>query len=97
MEVRVRHPQLRADAIEAELPIGLLERERVIAAGFASVHDPLVHPPEVRVREREPELVDEPRDERQLLGRPDRPADARPVRPRVACRQAVTYSSASAR
>ena len=70
-------------------------KERVICWHLAAVAaDPFVHPP-VRVLQRKPQLIDQPRNERQLLGRADRATNAEVVG--GGCRQASMYSSASAR
>ena len=78
MDVLLRRPQLAVDAVEAQLHVGLGEAERVRRVDGLAVLDPLVHAPEVGValRQVQSDGVDDPRDQRQLLGRPDRSADA---------------------
>ena len=88
MQLTVRHPQIGPDAVETQFPVGPLEAQSGCVAWTLGPIDgePLVHAPEVR-RRREIELVDDARDERKLLGRPDRAANA----DRIvvgACRQA---------
>ena len=97
VQVRFRHPQLGANAVEAQLAVGPREAQRERLGRLAAVDHPFVHAPEMACRRFSPKLVHQPRHQRQLLGRSDRPADARRVDRRVACRQAWMYSSASAR
>ena len=76
MQIRVRHFQFTADAVETHLTVCLLERERMRGRHFLSVYQPLVHAPEVRMLQRHAEIIHEPRDERELLGRTDGAAKA---------------------
>ncbi len=48
----------------------------MIFRGFPAVYEPFVHTPEMRVLEVQAHGVDYPRDQRKLLGRAYRPADA---------------------
>jgi hypothetical protein len=72
------HRQLLLDAVEAELAVGALERQRVRHRHFLLrlVVIPFVHAPEVGVLQAESEFVDQAGDERELFGRADRSADA---------------------
>ena len=96
VQVRFRHPQVRADAVEAEFAIRAGEGQRISDRRFAAVDEPFVHAPKMCVTQIKLQFVDEARNQRQLLRRPDRAAD--PGRcSGVDCFQALMYSSASAR
>src|SRR4029078_12284771 len=77
-QVRVRHPQRPADAIEAQRAVGALEAQGMRHRHFTACAnvEPLVHAPEMTAPYVELERIDQSRDQWQLLGRPDRPADA---------------------
>ncbi len=78
MQVLLRHREDRVDAVETQLAVGALEGERVICRHLAAVAaDPFVHPPKVRVLQRKPQLIDQPRNERQLLGGTNRATNAK--------------------
>ena len=76
--MRVRHPKSAIDAIEAKLAIGSLKAEWMRDVDLASGRaiEPFVHSPKVARAHIEIECVDEPRDERELLGGTDRTTDA---------------------
>ena len=71
------HPQLRPDALEAQLLVGPGETQWVRNRhGSAGGVDPFVHAPEMGLADVQVQLVDQPGHQRQLLGRADRTADA---------------------
>ena len=70
--------RVRVDAVETQLAIRALEAERMRRPALPCLWpiEPFVHPPEMCRAHVEPQRVDDARDERQLLGGTDRPADA---------------------
>ena len=76
MEVRIGHPTLFVEPVEEQRAVAALEGKRVRDGHLRAVEQPLVHAPEMAGAHVEPEFIDEPRDERELLGRADGAADA---------------------
>jgi len=76
MQVRIRHSLFLRDPIEAQLPVRLLEAQWMRHRHLAPrLHiEPLIHSPKVRAANIESQLVDQPRHQRQLLSRTNRPA-----------------------
>jgi hypothetical protein len=91
-----RHAQLRADAVEAQLHVGAGEAEREVLGDLPAVDDPLVHAPEVACAGRVPSSFTSRATSGSCSVGPIGP-QMPPGCPGVACRQAVMYSSASAR
>ena len=62
----------------AQNDIGALEGQRMRDGNFFARRgvEPFVHAPEMRGAEVKAQFIDQPRHQRQLLGRPDGPADA---------------------
>jgi len=77
MQVLFRHAQPRADAIETQLAVCPLEAQRVGLRHRLPIDGPFIHAPEMRVAQVELQLVDHPRHQGELLGRPNRPTDPR--------------------
>ena len=78
VQVGFGHRQFLLDAVEAEFAIGAFKGERMRHRHFLLrlLIIPFVHAPEVGVLEAEAEFVDQAGDERELLSRSDRSADA---------------------
>jgi hypothetical protein len=68
---------MRCDPLETEFPVGSLETQRVSDRNLFTIQHPLVHSPEMSMLQFQPQFIHQPRHQRQLFGRPNRPADAR--------------------
>ena len=76
MQIGIGHNQLLLDAIEAKLAIGPLKGQWMRQRSCVFANKPLIHAPEMRRTNVYPEVVYNARDQRELLGRSDRPTNA---------------------